>query len=215
MAQAANRLESALSAWRDAQSDLSTRDSAHARALQEVQAANTNLVVLKSRLDLAFKRALPWQDAEQQRKIAFDVAEKARAVLAGAAAAMKAAGDVTGSPEEKAWIEAQQASREANLALDQAEQALLRVQHDLTYQDAECAALRSEIKRAEADMIRARSVLTVREKLDDATREAARKLREAQSAYQQQSLEEQALAREADAPRMAESATGPVHQAQP
>lgn len=178
--QARTNVADAARLLREAQVQLAGRDSEYARLLGELRSINSNVVARREELDLIFKSKPAWQAAEKARSDAYTSLQQAREneqarqqtlAVADATASKDPAGDQHQAAEQ-AWIAAVDARQQAQLALEQAEQAWLRVQHQVSYEDPDGQRLHAEIKRLEGELIRVRQAKAVREKLDATWRTA-------------------------------------------
>ena len=178
----------------EAQAQLASQDQEYGRLLADKAVVNSNVVVRLAELDLQLKNSGAWQAAEQVHRAAVERFTQAREREMTLHSELAAASRET----ESTWIAAVQERQEAQQAMELAEQALLRVNHDLCYQAGPCQDLHRNIKRLEAELVRINGALVVREKLNEAWRKADQARRQAYAQLKAAQQQELVLHREID-----------------
>ena len=175
----------------EAQAQLAKQDPEYGRLLADKAVINSNLVVRLAELDLQIENSEAWQSAEKVRRTAVERLSQARERETTLQAELAVAPSEASHEAESAWMAATRERQEAQNAMELAEQALLRVKHDLCYQAGPCQDLHQDIKRQEAELFRINGALAVREKLNETWRKADQARRQAYAqlkAAQQQEL---------------------------
>lgn len=170
----------------DIQSDLAKRDNLLAHLMEDYRGWVREASVLRGQLATQMESRVEWQAAAGDRRTAL---ERLRASPPSTALPGETLDDAAAVEELDAHTRAAAGARAT-------EEGLLRLQHELSYSDPECARLRQAIKQLEVQINQCNSAIVERAQLDPAWREARKSRQGLLNHVKTMRVQEQVLRRE-------------------